>query len=311
MKALVTGGAGFIGSHIVDALIGRGDTVAVVDCLINGKREFVHKEARFFLLDIRSPKFEGIVLKFKPDVIYHLAAQIDVRLSVVDPAFDAEVNIMASIRVLEAARKAGTKKIIFSSSGGAIYGEGGKKFPTSENELVHPLSPYGVSKLACEHYMHCYRHVHGLSYAALRYANVYGPRQGAGGEAGVVPIFARRLLHNDQVVVNGDGGQTRDFVYVDDVVRANLKALPPRVHGIFNIGTGREITVNELFRKIKKLTGATVEAAYGPAKDGEVYRSALACARAKRTFGWIPKTDLDEGLRKTVEWFRSASFQTK
>ncbi len=304
MKALVTGGAGFIGSHLVDALVKRGDDVTVVDCLISGRREFVNPKATFVRLDIRSPKLAGVIMKCKPDVVYHLAAQIDVRLSVVDPSFDAEVNIMASIRLLDAAHKAGAKKIIFSSSGGAIYGEGGKKFPTSENELVHPLSPYGVSKLAFEHYLHCYRHVHGMSYAALRYANVYGPRQGVSGEAGVVPIFVRRLLHNDQVVVNGDGEQTRDFVYVEDVVRANIKALPPRVHGIFNIGTGHEVSINELFGTIKKMTGATIEAAHGPAKTGEVYRSSLDSTRATRTFGWTPKIDLDEGLKKTIEWFR-------
>lgn len=302
-KALVTGGAGFIGSHIVDALIARGFRVLVIDNLSSGRREQVHPKAQFVHLDIRNERLRQVVRRFSPEVVYHCAAQIDVRLSVAHAELDADINLIGSIRVLEAARQAGARRFIFSSSGGAIYGNA-RKIPTPEDYPANPLSPYGVSKLGFEHYLHCYEHVYGLSVVVLRYANVYGPRQATHGEAGVVALFSNKMLRGEQPVINGDGKQSRDYVYVDDVVRVNMVALRPSAHGVYNIGTGKEISVNTLFRKLKRLTGGVFREAHGPAKLGEERRSVLDCRKAARELAWRPRVTLDEGLRKTMAWFK-------
>ena len=248
MHVLVTGGAGFIGSHIADALIARGDRVTIVDDLSTGDRANVNPSAELRVTDVRDVDAGGF------DAIIHQAAQIDLRKSVADPGFDAEVNVVGSVRLLEAAANAGVKRFLFASTGGAIYGEP-LQAPQSEEHPANPLSPYGCAKLAVEHYMHYYREVRGLSCVALRYANVYGPRQNAHGEAGVVAIFAPRLLHDEEVTINGSGEQTRDFVYVADVVAANLGALDGDFGGAFNVGTGVETSINELHAKMAALAG--------------------------------------------------------
>ena len=307
-KAIVTGGAGFIGSHMTDFLIKKGYKVAVIDNLRVGKRKNVNPKAKFYKNDINNlAMMLEIFEREKPDYVFHFAAQIDVRFSVENPWEDARENIIGGLNLIEASREAKIKKFIFSSSGGAIYG-GAKKMPTPEDYKPHPLSPYGVSKLSFEEYLHCFRHmsVNPMQSISLRYANVYGPRQDSKGEAGVIAIFTDRFLSGMQPIINGDGKNTRDFVYVDDVIRANWLALRARGnrHKIFNIGTGKEKNINQIFSKLKKLTNSRFNPKHGPAKSGEERRSVLDCARARRELGWKPTIDLDEGLRRTVEWFR-------
>ncbi len=306
MKILVTGGAGFIASHIVDAYIQAGHELVVVDNLSTGKRENLNPLARFYEMDICNPQLAELVAEERPDVINHHAAQIDVRKSVNDPAFDAEVNILGSLRLFEAARVAGTRYIIFSSTGGAIYGEQ-DYFPADESHPLRPISPYGIAKLAVEKYLDYYNTVHGLDYAVLRYANVYGPRQNPKGEAGVVAIFCEKLLNGEQPVINGNGLQTRDYVYVGDVVRANLAVLDaPKdmLNAPFNIGTGVETDVVTIFRMLRELFDSGVEPLHGPAKPGEQLRSVLDTRRAERRLGWRPEVDLAEGLKRTVDFYR-------
>jgi UDP-glucose 4-epimerase len=301
VKILVTGGAGFIGSHIADRLVADGHSVIVVDNLSRGHREFVPETAAFHQLDIRDAAVRELIVREKPAVICHLAAQIDVRQSVADPVADASVNILGTLNVVEGAREAGTRRVIFSSTGGAIYGEA-EVVPTPETYPARPLSPYGSAKLSSEVYLDYYQQVYGLSYAALRFANVYGPRQDPHGEAGVVAIFAERMLRGEQPIIHGDGLNTRDYVYVGDVVSAAAHLIDKDVSGAFNVGTGKETTVNEIFRRLRDLTGAAVEEVHGPAKVGEQRRSALDCARL-RSLGWSPSVDLEEGLRRTVAYF--------
>ncbi|MEK7452315.1 MAG: NAD-dependent epimerase/dehydratase family protein [Patescibacteria group bacterium] len=304
--ALVTGGAGFIGSHLVDALIRRHIKVYVVDDLSTGNKNNVNPNATFVKCSINSPAFVEYVKKVKPNVIFHLAAQINVRTSVENPIYDAEVNIMGSLRLLKAAVEAGVKKIIFSSSGGALYPDS-PKVPFSEKIFPDPISPYGIGKRTSEMYFMFMQHAYKLPFVALRYANVFGPRQNAKGEAGVISIFTERMLAGKQALINGTGKQTRDFVFVDDVVRANLFAMQKNVTGVFNIGTGRETDVNTLFRKLSKLTGYKLPACHAPAAKGEVMRSALDARKAKEILAWEPIVKFDEGLKKTVEWFRKKS----
>jgi UDP-glucose 4-epimerase len=303
VKVLVTGGAGFIGSTIADAYLDAGHDVAIVDNLYSGKRENVPARARFHEVDIVSPKIADVLEEERPDVISHHAAQMDVRLSVASPAFDAEVNVVGTIRLLEAAVKVGVKKIVFASSGGAAYGEQ-VRFPAVETDPTDPVSPYGVSKRSGEHYLFYYRAVHGLRYVALRYANVYGPRQDPHGEAGVVAIFCEKLLRGEAPRINGDGKQTRDYVFIEDLVRANLQALESSFVGAMNIGTGRETDVVTLARKLVELSGKKIEPVYGPAKTGEQRRSVIDPGLARRELGWEPRISLDEGLGRTYEWFR-------
>ncbi len=299
---LVTGGAGFIGSHLVDAYLARGWRVSVIDDLSTGDRRNVDARAELHETDIRDAA--ALVERLRPDVINHHAAQMDVRRSVSDPVFDAETNVVGSLRLLQAAVRAGVRRFLFASSGGAIYGEP-VEVSQGEAHPVAPLSPYGCAKLAVEQYLHFYRVVHGLQSVALRYANVYGPRQSAKGEAGVIAIFTRALLEGRAPTINGDGEQTRDYVYVDDVVRANMAATEGDVSGAFNVGTGRETTVNELYELLAGEVGAAFAAGHGPAKAGEQLRSVLDGSRL-RTAAQLPSpVPLREGLGRTVEWFRA------
>jgi len=305
MKILVTGGAGFIGSHIVDAYIAAGHDVAVIDNLSTGRRENIQHAARFYELDIRSKAIGEVFERERFDVVNHQAAQIDVRKSVKDPVEDASVNILGGLNLLESARRTGVDKIIFSSTGGAIYGEQ-DCFPADESHPTRPVSPYGVAKLALEHYLFYYRQAHGLEYCVLRYANVYGPRQNSNGEAGVVAIFTSKMLTREQPVINGDGRQTRDYVYVSDVARANVLALSLDHSDVFNIGTGIETDVRQLLHMLSGLIGARTPEVYAPAKAGEQMRSVVSWRKVHDALGWQPETPLEEGLRRTVDSFRKA-----
>ncbi len=302
-SALVTGGAGFIGSHIVDALIARHIRTYVIDDLSTGRLGNVNPNAKFFKLSVINPSFPALVKKLKPEVVFHTAAQINVRCSVEDPPTDARVNILGTIEMAHAAAQAGVKKIIFSSSGGVMYPERFRP-PYSEKIAPEPISPYGISKRAAEMYLEYEHLTHNIPYVALRYANVYGPRQNSKGEAGVIAVFSEHLLTGKSALINGDGKQSRDFVYVGDVVRANMLAMQKTVVGTFNIGTGKEANINTVFRKLKKITGSSQEEKHGAACQGEVRRSSLDARRAMRYLDWRPSVQLDEGLEKTVDWFR-------
>lgn len=306
MKILVTGGAGFIGSHVVDAYVALGHEVVVVDNLSTGNRANIHSKTKFYEVDVTSEKIERIFQEERPQVINHLAAQIDVRRSVSEPVWDANVNIIGSIQLMELSRKYGIKKFLFSSSGGAIYGAEGP-YPTDENgptegQFAQPQSPYGIAKLTVEKYLQFYSWTYKIPFVALRYANVYGPRQNALGEAGVVAIFTTRLLRGEAPVINGDGKQTRDYVYVDDVVHCNVEALKPDVRGIFNVGTGVETDVTAIATRLIQLTkNSNVKPHFGPAKDGEARRSCLKPGALQK----MPITPLAEGLKRTIDWYES------
>ncbi|HJQ82561.1 MAG TPA: NAD-dependent epimerase/dehydratase family protein [Candidatus Binatia bacterium] len=303
MKVLVTGGAGFIGSHVVDAYVAAGHDVLVVDDLSTGKRPNLNPKARFHQLDIGDPRAAELIRDERPAVLNLHAAQMDVRRSVADPAFDARTNILGTINLLEAARKANVRRVLFVSSGGAAYGEQ-EQFPAPETHPTNPVSPYGVSKRAGELYAFFYQAEYQIPFVALRYANVYGPRQDPHGEAGVVAIFSEKMLRAEPVTVNGDGKQTRDYVYVGDVVRANLLALESTATGPFNVGTGVETDVNELARLLLEASGSRSEVRHGPTKQGEQRRSVIDSRRAAEVLGWRPEVPLAEGLRRTVDWFR-------
>jgi UDP-glucose 4-epimerase len=304
VRILVTGGAGFIGSHVVEAYITAGHEVFVVDDLSTGKAEQVHPQAHFLRADIQDAVVRRLMVQERIEVLNHHAAQMDVRRSVADPLFDARVNILGLLNVLEGAREAGTKKVLFASSGGTVYGEQ-EIFPAPEDHPTRPISPYGVSKRAGEHYLYFYQVQYGLPYIALRYANVYGPRQDPHGEAGVVAIFTSRLLSGVQPIINGDGKQTRDYVFVSDVARANLAALHATYTGPLNIGTGIETDVNQLFYALRALIDPAVPEVHGPAKPGEQRRSVLAWDRAATVLGWRPQVPLADGLQQTVAYFRT------
>ncbi len=305
MRIVVTGGAGFIGSHLVDRLVLEGHEVAVVDNLSTGKRRNLNRAVRFYKMDIQSGALERVFRRERPLLVVHLAAQMDVRRSVEDPVYDAQVNILGTLNILQQAVAHGTRKVIFASSGGAIYGEQ-ETFPAPETHPTRPASPYGISKLTGEHYLAYYEQVSGLQYVSLRYANVYGPRQDPEGEAGVVAIFAQKLLHGEQPVINGNGRQTRDFIFVEDVVEANLAAMGKDARGTYNVGTGVETSVNELFQMLAELIQPGSKALHGPAKKGEQARSAIDSAKLRRELGWEPRVSLKEGLARTVEYFRAA-----
>jgi len=304
MKVLVTGGAGFIGSHVVDAVVAAGHDVLVVDDLSTGRRENLNPKARFHQLDIVDPKVVELIRDERPAVLNLHAAQMDVRRSVSDPLFDARVNILGTVNLLEAARKANVRRVMFVSSGGAAYGEQ-EAFPAPETHPTNPVSPYGVSKRAGELYAFFYQAEYHIPFVALRYANVYGPRQDPHGEAGVVAIFAGKMLRGEPVTVNGDGKQTRDYVFVGDVVQANLAALEREPCGAVNIGTGVETDVNRLAQLMLEASASGSELRHGPAKAGEQRRSVIDHAKAAERLGWRPSVPLAEGLRRTVEWFRT------
>ena len=304
MRIVVSGGAGFIGSHIVDAYLAAGHDVAIVDDLSTGRAENINPGARFHRVDLRDrAAVAAVMAEERPEIVNHHAAQLDVRRSVADPAFDAEVNLIGLLNLIEAARPHALRRVILASSGGVVYGES-QRLPTREEDPTEPISPYGVAKLGSERYLHYYAHVYGLPSVWLRYANVYGPRQNPHGEAGVIAIFTTMLLEGGAPVINGSGTQTRDYVYVGDVVRANLLALESDYAGPLNIGTGVETDVNRLFALLCDAVGHHPGEQHGPAKAGEQLRSVLDARRAGEVLGWNAETPLAEGLRRTVTWFR-------
>jgi UDP-glucose 4-epimerase len=312
MKVLVTGGAGFIGSHTVDALVATGaHQVAILDDLSAGKREQMNSAASFHHVDLReAAAVRGVIERERPEIIVHLAAQMDVRRSVADPAFDAQVNLVGLLNLLEAAREHGLKRVIFSSTGGAIYGEQ-DVFPCDEDHPRRPVSPYGVAKFATEAYLFFYKAQYGIDYVALRYGNVYGPRQDPHGEAGVVAIFCGRMLEGKPCTIFADGGQTRDYVYVGDVVRANLAAINSPVGGAFNIGTGVETDVKQLYSALAAAAGVSAAPEFGPARAGEQRRSVISPARAARELNWTPQVALGDGLGRTFAFFKERFAQRR
>ena len=304
MKILLTGGAGFIGSHVADELIAKGNDVVIIDNLSTGFEYNINPEAKFVKADITDfKKIEKIFAEELPEIVYHFAAQIDVRKSVSDPLFDAETNIMGTLNLIKLSSDFKIKKFIFSSTGGAIYGDTDVR-PTPENHPEWPLSPYGIAKLATDKFLNYYNEIFGLKYVSLRYGNVYGPRQNPHGEAGVVAIFLNKMLKGEQPIINGDGDQTRDYVYVEDVVKANILALEniDKV-GIYNVGTSIEISVNDLFKEINKNFDNKYKEVHGPAKLGEQKTSCLNYEKIKKDMNFIPKTDFSEGIRETYKWF--------
>jgi UDP-glucose 4-epimerase len=313
VRALVTGGAGFIGSTLVDRLLAEGHAVDVVDDLSTGSlanlseaRADPSRDFTFHRLDIRSDALVELIAKRRPEVIFHLAAQADVRVSVADPVFDAEVNILGTLNVLEGARTAGSRKVVFAASGGTLYGES-KKLPVRESAPQRPLSPYGVSKKSAGDYLAAYQEMYGLEWTALALGNVYGPRQDPHGEAGVVAIFGTRLLQREPCTIYGDGEQTRDFVYVDDVVDAFARAATKGSGLLMNIGTGQETSVNQLYRVLAELADYNVEPYRAPARKGELRRSSLDPGRAVIQLGWKPWTTLEEGTAEVLRWMQAST----
>jgi len=304
LNILVTGGAGFIGSNIVDRYINEGHNVFVVDNLSTGFKSNVNKKAKLCVLDLYKDSLDKAFKKNGIDVINHHAAQIDVRKSVEDPKFDAQINIEGSLNLFQAAVDYGVKKIICASTGGAIYGEQ-EIFPADENHPTKPLSPYAISKLAVEKYLYFYKKSYGIDYVILRYANVYGPRQNPLGEAGVVSIFCESMLHNKQPVINGDGKQTRDYVFVEDVVNANVRALGLKASETINIGTSAETDVNHLFDFINKYFGSKFKEVHGESKTGEQMRSVINYEKAREILNWKPLYNVEQGLEKTCKWFKN------
>lgn len=307
MNILLTGGAGFIGSHVADMLVDEGHTVIIADNLSSGREKNINDKAIFYKMDIRDKQIEKIFEKEKIDCISHHAAQISVRVSTDDPVYDCDVNIAGSLNILQLAVKHNVKKFIFASTGGAIYGEQ-EYFPADELHPLNPVSPYGIAKLSVEKYLYFYYLTYGLHYTALRYANVYGPRQDPHGEAGVVAIFSKNLLRGEQSVINGDGLQTRDYTFVYDIVKANqaaIRELKITGNGSYNVGTGIEVSVNELYEKLREVTSIPANSRFGPPKKGEQKRSVLSYKKIKDEYAWEPEYSLEEGLKVTVNYFKS------
>ncbi len=307
MKILMTGGAGFVGSHVTDAFIHAGHDVVVVDNLSTGSRNNLHRQADFHNIDIRDDDaLMKLFAKQKFDVVCHHAARTSVRESFVEPGLYAQVNVLGSLNLLVLCKRFGIKKFIYASTGGAAYGEP-LYLPVDENHPINPLDPYGASKHFVEHYVYLYNVNFGMPYTILRYSNVYGPRQNCHGEAGVIGIFAHCMLHLQSPVINGNGEQERDFVYVSDIAHANLLSLQTSDNAIINLGTGRGTSVDKVYQKLREITGFRGQEIHGPAKQGEVFKIWLDWTRAKRILGWFPEVDLDEGLQKTVEFLRHAN----
>jgi len=306
MRILVTGGAGFIGSHVVDTFVEAGHDVFVIDNLSSGRKEFINPKAKFFNVDITDRgQVAKVIKEVKPNVVNHHAAQISVRISVQDPTIDARINIVGLLNLLEEARLHGTSSFIFASSGGVVYGDA-STLPTPEDyHPLAPLSPYGVSKLASEHYLNFYYQTYGIKFVALRYSNVYGPRQNPYGEAGVVAIFSKKLLSGQVCTINGDGRQTRDYVYVADVALANLAAVHSPFVGAVNIGTNVETDVVILYENLAQVVGSELKPVYGPVKIGEQKRSCLKISKALQVLRWKPEITLSEGLKTTVSYFQN------
>lgn len=303
MKILVTGGAGFIGSQVVDKYIEEGHTVIVIDSLVTGHKKNLHPKATFYKCDITSPTVREIFQKEKPDIVNHHAAQMNVRKSIEEPMYDAQTNILGLINVLSCAAEVKVKKFIFISSGGAMYGDA-PILPTPEETPPIPLSPYGLAKQIGEQYVQLYHRLYGMPYIILRYANVYGPRQNPEGEAGVVAIFIDNMLKGKKVTIFGEGNQTRDYVYVADIVTANSKAITRGENKTLNLGTGKEMSVVELYSIIQEVLSINEKPAFAEKRQGEVFRGALQCAAAENILGWKPTIDVKEGIEKTVEWFK-------
>ena len=303
MKILVTGGAGFIGSHVVDAYISAGHQVCVVDNLFTGKVTNLNPLARFYQIDIASPELDEIIVHEKPVVISHQAARVDVRASMEQPLLFAKTNVIGSLNLLECCRRHGVRKVIYAQTGGCVYGEP-VELPSPESHIIQPIDPYGASKYPVELYLKTYAHQFGITYTVLRYPNVYGPRQDHMGEAGVVSIFAKHMLLGTQAIINGTGEQLRDYVYARDVAYANLLALKKGDDQIYNVGSGVGTSVNQIFTMLKEITGYDRDAVFGPSRPGEVSASYLDSTKAERELSWKCEMTLEEGLRKTVEFVR-------
>ncbi|MCK4744914.1 NAD-dependent epimerase/dehydratase family protein [Candidatus Parcubacteria bacterium] len=308
-KVLITGGAGFIGSNLADELIKIGDDVVIIDNLISGKKECLNPKAKFYEIDICSSDIEKIFKKEKFDYVFHLAAKIDVRKSIEDPVFDNKVNVLGSLAIFKHSAKNRIKKVIFASTGGALYGDISN--PAIEEDLIYPLSPYAIHKYAAERYLELQKELYNLNYAVLRLANVYGPRQYKGGECGVIGIFTHNAVVGDQSILYGDGSKTRDYAYVDDIVSAMILSKNSKYTGVFNIGAGKETSVLNLIETIEKITKKRLDYKREKDKLGEVKRSALNYNKAKKFLKWRPRTDLETGIKQTLAWLKNKDFIKK
>lgn len=305
MKCLITGGAGFIGSHLADLLIEKNHEIIVIDNLSKGKKDYVNSSSKFFEIDICDKEsLKKVFFEEKPEIVFHLAAQASVIVSTEDPSFDAKVNILGSLNILELCREFGVKKIIYSNSGGAGSGEP-QYIPIDENHPIEPMCHYGISKHTVEHYLNIYHKLYGINYVSLRYANIYGPRQDPYGEGGVIAIFTNKLLNNEKPTIYGDGNQTRDFMYVGDVAEINLLCMNNVNNKILNVGTEIETSVNDIFFGLKEIMDSNLDPVYADKRKGEIERSVLNITKLKQEFSWEPKVMLKEGLRKTVDSFRN------
>ena len=303
MRILVSGGAGFIASHVSDRFLELGHQVAIVDNLATGKRENLPSAATFYEVDVRDAALDAVFAEVKPEVVCHHAAQMDVRRSVADPVYDAQVNVLGSLNMLECCRRHGTRKVIYAGTGGAMFGEA-DYLPVDETHPVMPISPYGVSKHTVEHYLHTYSVNAGLDYTVLRYPNVYGPRQDPHGEAGVVAIFSLQLLAGTRPTIFGDGTKTRDYCFVADIVAANQLALEAGGGGLYNLGRGIEVSDREVFEAVRAAVGVDVEPEFAPVRPGEVEHIALDASLARRELGWESTIDLTDGVARAVAFYR-------